>query len=377
VPGLIDLHVHLRVPGPGEAETIETGTRAAAEGGVTTLVTMPNTEPVVDTPARVRSLSSMARSRGAVNVLVAAALTRGQGGRELADLERLAAAGAAAFSEDGRPVMNAELMRRALVRARKLGLRVLDHAEDLDLAGAGVLHEGRAARRLGVPGISAASETLAVRRDIALAELTGGPLHVCHVSCAESVELVREAKRRGLDVTCEAAPHHFTLCDDDVPGSRRAADFKMKPPLRTRADREALLEGLADGTVDAIATDHAPHTPRRKALGLARAPFGVIGLETLLPLSMALVRRGVLRPRRLVELLSSGPARILGLKSKGRLAPGADADVTLIDPRASWLVDGRFASLSRNSPFTGRRLRGLAAATVVGGRLVFQRGGTL
>jgi len=343
---------------------------------VTTLLTMPNTEPVVDTPARVRELRTRARARGAVNVLVAAAVTRGQGGRELADLERLASAGAAAFSEDGRPVMNAELLRGALARARRLGLRVLDHAEDTHLSGAGILHEGRAARRLGVAGIPAASETLMVQRDIALAELTGGPLHICHVSCAASVAMVREAKRRGLDVTCEAAPHHFTLCDEDVPASRRAADFKMKPPLRSRADRAALLAGLADGTVDAIATDHAPHAPRLKARGLARAPFGVIGLETLLPLSMELVRRGILRPRRLIELLSSGPARVLGLRNKGRLSAGWDADVTLIDPQAAWLVDGRFASMSRNSPFTGRRLRGLAAATIVGGRLVFRRGGT-
>jgi len=371
IPGIIDLHVHLREPGGEEDETLASGTQAAAAGGVTTVLAMPNTSPPTDSPARLRSLYARARRECAVHALFAAALTRGQAGEELTDMDALAEAGAAAFSDDGRPVMNAELLRRALLSSKHLGLPVLDHAEDDALAGQGVLHE-QAARKLGVPGIPPASEVRAVMRDLSLAALTGGRLHVCHVSCAGTVGLLREAKRRGLSVSAEATPHHFTLTQEDIP-ERAAADFKMKPPLRTREDREAVLEGLADGTIDAIATDHAPHAPRKKGRGLLRAPFGVIGLETLLPLSLSLVEKGRLSRHALVERLCAAPARILGLRAKGRLRRGADADITVLDPGIRFLVAEDFLSKSRNSPFIGRRLQGRAKATVVSGRIAFLR----
>lgn len=374
IPGIIDMHVHLREPGGEASETIETGTRAAAEGGVTTVLAMPNTRPAIDSPGQVRRVRSLARAKGKVNVLVAAAVTRGQRGERLTDMERLAAAGAGAFTDDGRPVMSAELMRRALCGARALGLPVLDHSEDDDLSAGGVLHEGPAARRAKVRGIPAASESLMALRNAALCDITRGPLHLCHVSCAPTVELVRRVKAAGLPVTAEAAPHHFTLCDANIPRGRRAVDFKMKPPLRSRADLRAVREGLADGTLDAIATDHAPHSPALKSRGLGRAPFGVIGLETVVPLSLSLVGAGLLSRKALVDRLSAAPARILGLRSKGSLRRGADADVTIIDPEARWTAGPRYASKSRNSPFTGRRLKGRAHAALVGGRVVFHRG---
>ncbi|HAH07335.1 MAG TPA: dihydroorotase [Elusimicrobia bacterium] len=356
LPGLIDLHVHLREPAFGRGtqdESIASGTRAAAAGGVTTLVAMPNTRPPVDTPKALRALQTKARN-APIHALFAACVTRGQKGRELTDFKALAGAGAAAFSDDGRPVRNSELLRRALLATKRLGLPLLDHAED--------------------EGFSAASEVLAVSRDLALAAMTGGRLHLCHVSCAATVELLREAKRRGADVTAEAAPHHFTLTAGDIPRSRRAADFKMKPPLRRPEDREALIAGLAEGTIDAIATDHAPHAPAKKRRGLSRAPFGIIGLETLVPLSLALVRSGRLTRLELARRLSYAPARILGLRSKGHLRRGADADAVLIDPRARWRFDDP-VSKSRNSPFLGRALVGRARAAVVSGRVVFLRKG--
>ena len=371
LPGLIDMHVHLREPGREGDETIATGTRAAAAGGVTTVLAMPNTEPVIDTPALVRFVLRRAREAGAANVLPAAAVTKGQKGLRLADLRALAEAGAVAASDDGRPVMNALLMRRALELAKAAGLPILDHCEDLNLSAGGVMNEGRAARLKGLPGIPGAAESVMAMRDIALARLTGGLLHLCHVSCAETVDAVRRAKRAGVRVTAEAAPHHFTLTDDDVPGLD--ADFKMNPPLRSKADREAVLEGLADGTIDAIATDHAPHAPKKKALGLAAAPFGVIGLETVLPLTLALVRKNVLSRRRAVELLTAGPARILALARKGGLQPGMDADVTVVDPDAAWVARS-FRSKSSNSPFAGMRLRGRAHTVIVGGRIVVDGG---
>ena len=371
LPGLIDMHVHLREPGREGDETIATGTRAAAKGGVTTVLAMPNTEPAIDTPAMVRLVLSRGRAEAKVNVLVAGAVTKGQKGLELAELGKLAGAGAVAVSDDGRPVMNAQLMRRALERAKAVGLPILDHCEDVLLSAGGVMNEGAAALRKGVAGIPAASEAVMAMRDITLAELTGGRLHLCHVSCAETVEAVRRAKRRGARVTAETAPHYFTLTDADVPDDD--ANFKMNPPLRSKADRAAVLEGLADGTLDAVATDHAPHAPAKKALGLAAAPFGVIGLETLLPLTLALVERGVLSRRQAVERLSAAPARILGLKTKGSLKPGMDADVTVVDPAARWTA-GNFESKSANSPFAGRKLRGRAEAVIVGGQVVLEGG---
>ena len=370
VPGLIDMHVHLRDLGQKTDETIATGTLAAARGGVTTVLAMANTRPSLDSAAIIRKVRSRAKKEGLVNVLFAGAVTRGLKGRALTEFKSLAAAGAAAFSDDGRPVMNAELMRRALVHAKKLGRPVLDHAEDDHLTGKGVVHKGVYSAAAGIPGIPNASESAMSARDIALAEATGAHLHICHVSCAETVALVRDAKRRGARITAEAAPHHFTLADSDI-ARKNASDFKMKPPLRSIKDRNAVRAGLADGTLDAIATDHAPHAPAKKAKGILTAPFGIIGLETLIPLSLALLGSKGLSRLQLVDRLSTGPARILGLKNKGILKRFADADVTIIDPSASWTVTQRSASKSRNTPFIGRRMRGRARATIVSGKIVY------
>ncbi|MDE2293313.1 MAG: dihydroorotase [Elusimicrobia bacterium] len=370
LPGLVDIHVHLREPGRTEDETIRSGAEAAARGGVTTVVAMPNTVPVTDSPRVIAAVLRAARG-AAVNILPAAAVTRGQRGRALTDFEACAAAGAAAFSDDGLPVADGELMRRALLAAKRLGLPLLDHAEELGATGPGVLGLA-AARRLGVPGIPADSEVLMAARDLALAQLTGGPLHLCHVSCAGTVALLREAKGRGLAVTAEAAPHHFTLTEGQVPRGRAAADWKMKPPLRGAADRAAVRAALAEGVIDCVATDHAPHAPRKKARGVCGAPFGVIGLETSLPLSLDLWREGLLSRLRLVERLSAAPARILGLKRKGTLRRGADDDVAVVDPGLAWTPRPPYASKSRNTPFAGRRLRGRAVLTVVGGRPVWR-----
>jgi dihydroorotase len=368
-PGLIDMHVHLREPGREGDETIATGTRAAARGGVTTVLAMPNTEPVIDSPSLARLVAAKAKADAAVNVLISGACTLGQKGEHLTEAALLKEAGVAALTDDGRPVMDSGLMRRVMEHARDAGLLVIDHCEDDRLSQGGCCHEGPAATRKGLRGIPWASETVMVLRDIALSELTGCPVHIAHLSCAQSVDAVRAAKKRGLPVSAEATPHHFSLSDEDVAGYD--ADFKMNPPLRSKADREAVLEGLADGTIDAIATDHAPHAPSKKELGIQLAPFGVIGLETSLALALTrLVGKGVLTRKQLVERMSAAPARLLGLKTKGSLRRGMDADITVIDPDASWTVAVPFASKSRNSPFLGLRLKGRARATVVGGRIV-------
>jgi dihydroorotase len=371
LPGLIDMHVHLREPGREGDETIFTGTRAAARGGVTTVLAMPNTEPVIDTPALVRFVYSRARTESLVNVLVSGAVTKAQKGAELAEMHKMQEAGAVAATDDGRPVMNAQVMRRALEYAKAFDFPILDHCEDDHLSAGGVMNEGTPAFAKGVPGIPSASETVMAMRDITLAELTGGRLHLCHVSCAETVELVRQAKKRGVRVTAETAPHYFTLVDEDVPGYD--ANFKMNPPLRGKTDREAVREGLADGTLEAIATDHAPHAPGKKALGLAAAPFGIIGLETLVPLTLQLVEKNLLSRKAAIDRLTAGPARILGLRNKGTLKPGADGDVTLVDPNLRW-VAGDFESKSSNSPFFGRKLKGRAWTALVGGRVVLDEG---
>ncbi|MBI3297018.1 MAG: dihydroorotase [Elusimicrobia bacterium] len=372
MPGLVDLHVHLREPGRTEDETILTGAAAAARGGVTTVLAMPNTIPATDSPA-VISRVRRAADKAPVTVLIAAAVTKAQKGRTLTDFEACAAAGAAAFSDDGFPVGDPALMRRALGSAKALRLPLLDHAEDLGATADGVLGQA-AAKRLGVKGIPPESEVLMAARDIALADLTKAPLHLCHVSCAGTVALLREAKRLGLHVTAEAAPHHFTLTEAQVPGGRAAADWKMKPPLRGSADRAAVREALADGAIDCVATDHAPHSADKKARGICGAPFGVIGLETSLPLSLDLWRAGLLSRSRLVERLSAAPARILGLKRKGHLRRGADADVAVVDPNMPWTPRPPFASKSVNTPFSGRRLKGRAVLTVSRGRVVWEAG---
>ncbi|MFI5363389.1 MAG: dihydroorotase [Elusimicrobiota bacterium] len=369
IPGLVDMHVHLREPGREGDETIATGTAAAARGGVTTLLAMANTEPVTDTPSQLAFLRAKAAQDAKVNVLFAGAVTLGQKGERLTEFAKLRAAGAAALSDDGRPVMNAGLFRRALETAKDLGLLVIDHCEDLTLSNGACAHEGPAALRKGLKGAPWAAETVQVTRDIALVELTGARLHLAHLSAAASVESVRQAKKRGLRISAEACPHHFCLTDDMIPGYD--ADWKMNPPLRARDDRAALIEGLADGTIDAIATDHAPHGCAAKSLGFDTAPFGVIGLETSFAASLtALYHTKALTRRELVERMSSAPAALLGLTGKGTLAPGADADVAVVDPDASWTPAPPFASKSRNTPFAGRRLKGRVLHTFVGGRAV-------
>ncbi|HAM36143.1 MAG TPA: dihydroorotase [Elusimicrobia bacterium] len=368
VPGLIDMHVHLRQPGSEEAETIASGTRAAAAGGFSTILAMPNTKPPLDRPERIGWVRAKAQKEASINVLCSGCATIGQKGERMADLRAMKKAGMKAVTEDGRPLENAGLMRRVLELLRGLNLPFISHCEDLSLSDAAPLHEGNLSRRLGLAGASWAAETVMVLRDIALCELTGAHVHIAHVSARQSVEAVRSAKRRGLRVSAEVTPHHLALCEDDIPG--HDADFKMNPPLRSRADRAALQAGLCDGTIDAVATDHAPHTPSAKSLGLKRAPFGVIGLETALAVVLAtLVHPGRLGRRQMVERMSRGPARILGLKRKGSLKPGMDADVTVIAPWQTWVVPRSFLSRGRNCPFAGKRLRGRVRFTLARGQV--------
>lgn len=369
IPGLVDMHVHLREPGREGDETIASGTRAAARGGVTTVLAMANTEPVTDTAAQLSALRAKARTDAAITVLFAGAVTLGQKGERLTEFAKLRAAGAAALSDDGRPVMNAGLMRRALEYAKDLDLLLIDHCEDLTLSNGACAHEGPEALRKGLKGAPWAAETVQVLRDVALARLTGARVHVAHVSVAASVEAIRAAKKAGVRVSAEAAPHHFALNDRDLPGYD--ANWKMNPPLRAGEDRQALLAGLADGTIDAIATDHAPHGCAAKSLGMDLAPFGVIGLETSLSVALTdLYHKKVLTRRKLVERMSSAPAALLGLKNKGTLAPGADADLAVVDPDGTWTPQAPFLSKSRNTPFQGRRLKGRVLTTLSAGRVV-------
>lgn len=369
IPGLVDMHVHLREPGREGDETIATGTKAAARGGVTTVLAMANTEPVCDSSSQLSFLRAKARTDAAITALFAGAVTLGQKGEKLTDFAKLRAAGAAALSDDGRPVMNAGLLRRALEYANDLGMLVIDHCEDLTLSNGACVHEGPSALRKGLKGAPWAAETVQVVRDIALAELTGARLHIAHVSAAASVEAIRTAKKKGIRISAEAAPHHFALTDKDIPGYD--ADWKMNPPLRGSEDRIALLAGLADGTIDAIATDHAPHGCAAKSLGMDLAPFGVTGLETSLAVAITeLFHKKILTRRKLVERISFGPAALLGLKTKGTLAVGADADLVVVDPDMSWTPEAPFASKSRNTPFAERKLKGRAVTTLSAGRVV-------
>ena len=369
-PGLIDMHVHLREPGEEYKETIATGTLAAVRGGFTAVAAMPNTKPVNDNAATTRFILDQARRAGLARVYPVAAISVGLKGEALAEYADLKAAGAVALSDDGRPVMNALLMRRALEYAHTFELPIISHAEDLDLRADGVMHEGVVSVRLGLKGIPAAAEEVMVFRDVTLAQLTGARLHIAHVSTAGSVDIIRRAKAAGVPVTAETAPHYFHLTEEAVEGYDTNA--KVNPPLRTTADIAAIKTGLADGTLDAIASDHAPHSSLEKDLEFVAAAFGLIGLETSLGLTLQLVHEGVISLSRAVALLSTNPAKILRLPG-GTLAPGAVADVTIIDLHQQWQVDVHsFASKSRNCPFQGWRLKGKPRYTIIGGQLVWQ-----
>lgn len=371
-PGFIDMHVHLREPGKEGAETIASGARAAAAGGFTAVACMPNTQPANDTALVTRYILSQAAAAGGARVYPIGAVTKNLAGEELAELQSLRAAGAVAFSDDGHPVWNSRILRRALEYAAALGLAVIDHCEDPQLAAGGVMHEGDCALRLGLRGIPALAEELPVTRNVVMAALAGGHIHLAHLSTRGALEVVRRAKREGVRVTCEVTPHHFTLTDEACREYDTRA--KMNPPLRTADDVAALVEGLADGTVDAIASDHAPHTPTEKKTDFESAPFGVIGLETAVALALdKLFHAGKITLPRLVELFSANPARILGVEG-GQLKVGAPADLTVLDLERKWTYRAaEGVSKSRNSPFDGWSFRGAAAATIVAGVLVFRR----
>ncbi len=370
-PGFIDMHVHLREPGFEHAETIETGSRAAAAGGFTTICPMPNTSPVNDNATVTSYIIERAEKHAIVNVRPIGAITKASKGEELAAIGSMQDAGVVAISDDGRPVMNARVMRRAMETARSFGIPVIDHCEDLHLSAGGDMHEGVESVRLGLRGIPAASEDVMVARDILLAELTGARFHVAHISSRRAVEMVAFAKSRGLAVTTEATPHHFALTDADI--APYDSNYKMKPPLRSACDADAVTQGIVSGAIDAIATDHAPHAGSDKMQEFEKCPFGVLGLETAVGLALErLVHSGKISLSRMIELFTTGPAGVLKLE-RGTLAVGAIADITLIDPERSWTYDvNRSASKSRNSPFHGHAFRGGPVATVVGGRIVWR-----
>jgi len=370
-PGLIDIHVHLREPGQEEKETIATGTAAAAMGGFSAVACMPNTVPPLDNVSQIQFVMMKAKSEGYVRVYPIGAISKGQDGAEMTEIGAMVRAGCVAVSDDGKPVSNSKMFRRALEYARTFGLPVVDHCEDPDLAKGGVMNEGRLAAVLGLKGIPRQAEYIMVARDIALCELTGGNLHLAHLTTKESVALVREAKKRGLPVTAETCPHYFTLTEEAVADYNTNA--KMNPPLRTEEDRLAILAGLADGTLEVIASDHAPHTAAQKSREFDFAPFGIIGLETTLGLVLTeLVQKKVMSLSAAIATLTDAPARVFHLPG-GHLSPGAPADVTLIDLKSRYTIK-EFVSKSRNSPFIGRTLQGKAAATLVGGEIVMKQG---
>jgi len=367
-PGFIDIHVHFREPGFEQKETIETGCRAAAHGGFTAVCTMPNTSPANDDPAVTEFILEKAGQVNLVRVYPVAAVSRGLSGKEICDFKALQTAGAVAVTDDGMPVAGSRMMRRALEKAGELGMPVMSHSEDLALSAGGSMNEGRVARELGHRGIPNAAESIMVMRDIALCELTKAPLHIAHVSTRESVQAIREAKKRGANVTAETAPHYFSLTDDAVRVC--GANAKMNPPLRLAEDREAVIEGLQDGTLDAIATDHAPHSEAEKSAAFEKAPNGIIGLETAVPVSLSLVEKGLLSMMDLIRRMSTQPAKIINVDNGLKL--GRPADITVIKPDLPHVIDtGNFQSKSRNTPFQGWKVNGRAVMTIVGGRVVF------
>jgi len=369
-PGLIDMHVHLRDPGLEYKEDIISGSRAAAAGGFTSVACMPNTSPVNDDKAVTAYIINKAKAEALVNVFPIGAITHGSKSEKLVEMDALKEAGCVALSDDGRPVTDALLMRQALERAGKTGILVIAHAEEVALSREGVMNEGDTSRELGLIGIPWAAEDTAVARDVYLAEFTGFPVHIAHVSTRGAVRIIRDAKARGVRVTCETAPHYFSLTDDAVRCSK--ANAKMNPPLREAADVAAIKAGLADGTIDAIATDHAPHQGHEKGVDFSLALNGIIGLETSLPLTLSLVEERVLGMTAMVEKMSANPARILGI-DRGTLKAGAVADVTIIDPALKWVVAAEgLASKSKNSPWLGAKMKGRAVYTIVGGKVVYK-----
>jgi len=371
-PGFIDLHVHLREPGQAHKESIASGTAAAAAGGFTSVCAMPNTAPVNDSPEITAWMQHPDRS-AVINVFPVAAATMGSAGQQLTDFKALQRAGAVAVTDDGKPILEENMMREALRAASALRLPVVQHAEDTRATAGASMHSGATAFRLGLRGMSAAAEAEIVERDVKLATETRGQLHVAHISTAAALKAVRRGKRERVRVTCEITPHHFVLTDADVGAYN--SNCKMNPPLRSAADREAMLAALADGAIDAIASDHAPHAPHEKNVEFDRAPFGVIGLETALGLAISKLHVERRIPMtRMVELMSANPARIFGLTGRGTLAVGSHADVTIFDPKKKWIFEvARSRSKSRNSPFDGWSMTGKVMATIAGGRIVFQQ----
>jgi len=372
VPGLIDIHVHFREPGEEYKETIESGSKAAVAGGFTSVACMPNTNPVNDCAAVTEFILEKARDCGLCSVYPVGAVSKGLEGKTLAEIGELFEAGAVAVTDDGYPVRTSQLMRRILEYSKIFGFPVISHAEDLDLSRGGLINEGAISTKLGLKGIPKAAEEIAVFRDIALAELTGGKLHIAHVSTEGSVEIIRNAKKKGIQVTAETAPHYFTLTDDSL--QTYDTNYKMNPPLREKSDVEAIKKGLVDGTLDVIATDHAPHTSIEKDVEFEYAANGIIGLESALPLSLHLVHEGILTPLELIRKFTSNPANILGIQG-GVLEEKKIADVTVIDPNAEYTIDvNMFYSKSRNCPFHGRKVKGKVFLTIKEGRIVYREG---
>ncbi len=370
-PGFIDMHVHLREPGREDQETIETGTLAAAHGGFSSVVCMPNTEPPVDNEGIVELIYAQARANGVVNVFPVACVSRGRAGEDITEVGSLKRAGAVALSDDGNTVMNSNLMRRVLEYSSMFGIPVIDHCEDFNLSGDGVMNFSENSVRFGLKGIPAASEDIIVARDIILSEMTGSHVHLAHISTAGAVDLIRRAKKKGLKVTAETAPHYFTLSDSYLKSFN--TNFKMKPPLRTEEDRKAVIRGLEEGVIDAIASDHAPHVQHEKDVEFDFAPFGIIGLETSVGLTFThLYHRKILNLTQIAERYSLNPAKILNFKDKGHLSEGADADFTVIDTEKNWTVKtDDFYSKSKNSPFIGWDLKGKPVLTIVGGKIAY------
>ncbi|MBI5779321.1 MAG: dihydroorotase [Planctomycetes bacterium] len=370
-PGLIDMHVHLREPGKEDEETIASGTAAAINGGFTSVACMPNTDPAIDNEASAEFVYLQAKRAGKANVFPIGAVTKGRKGEEISEMGQLFRGGAVGFSDDGAPIKSAEVVRRSLEYSKMFDKPIIDHCEDMDLIRDGTMSEGSVSVTLGLVGMPPVSEEIMVYRDIALAKLTDGKLHIAHISTKRAVELVRQAKKGGIKVTAEVTPHHLTLTDDYVKTSDFNTNYKVNPPLRTKSDVEALKAGLKDGTIDAIASDHAPHAEEEKDVEYNVAPFGIIGMETLLPVVLTeLVHKKVITINQLVASLTVNPARILGIP-KGTLSVGADADVTLIDLNKEWVIDpAKFKSKSRNCPFAGWKVKGKAVSVIIAGHVI-------